>query len=509
MKKINTGLKEGILIDVTILLLFALLLLGFALLKTTEHILINQYSKTARTNISSIQNSITYIYQSRPELSFTEMIKSPVFQRLLMAYTGGDQFDKIMIVNQNLDIIYSSDDISSIENLEYKDFRSSIWKGNVEVKIRKQGLQFWFIDEGSRLEIYAPLYFGNQIKAGIIGENTLFALKLEQTKMRGLAFIFIAIDAVVFFIFGWFLLGRGIVKPVKKLLIATEEVSKGIFSYHIEMSEYHEINTLAKSFNRMTERLKEKTEHLNKTIEELKQSNLKLQTAQESLILAEKLATTGRLAAGLAHEIGNPLGSITTYLDYLLKDKNLRAENKDCLIRVQKEVCRIDLIVREFLDLASPSRGIITLVDMKKTISNILSLLKHRKEFKNIKIESNIPEYFPEVKLDAHKIQQVLFNILLNAADAVNENEDIKVTGKVLGHEKKILISILDNGIGIEEKDIQKIFDPFFTTKEPGKGTGLGLSICQKIITDMGGEIMIESRPGRGTDVKIFLPLEK
>lgn len=506
MKKLNIGLKEGILIDITILLISALLLLGFTLLKISEHILVRQHTQIAKAHISSIQNSIAYAYQINRGQSLFDLIKNPAIQRLLKVYTEESQFNSITIVNREMSILYSSELLPSPNKPDINTFRTSVWQGNTEVRIKKKGLLFWFLDKESSLEIYSPIYFGNEVKAGIIGKVSLSDIKLELTKMRGLAFVFAALDAIVFIIFGWFLLSRGVLKPVKKLIKATEDISKGTFSYKVEMGEYREINTLAKSFNLMAERLEEKTDNLNRTINELKQINIELQTAQESLIRSEKLATTGRLAAGLAHEIGNPLGSITNYIDYLLKDKKLAEKNKDCLVRVENEVGRIDTIIHEFLNLASPSRGIITSVNIKKTISDIVILLKHRKEFKDIIIEMKMPDDLPQLKFDEQKLQQVLFNILLNAADAVNENAEIIITGEILESDEKVLLSILDNGKGIESKDLSRIFDPFFTTKEPGKGTGLGLSICQKIITDAGGEIIIESIAGAGTKVKIFLP---
>lgn len=507
MKKLNIGLKEGILINITILLISALLLLGFALLKITENILVKQQSQTARAFISSIQNSITYMYQTNPTLSFSDLMQSPAIRRLLGVYTNGDRFSLITIVNRDLEIIYSSENLSSPSKLNRKDFKPSVWQGNTKIQINRKNLLFRLLDEESILEIYSPIFFGNEIKAGIIAKIPLSPLKTEITKMRRLAFIFIAVDAIVFIIFGWLLLSKGVIKPIRKLLKATEEISKGAFSYRIEMKEeFYEVNNLAKSFNMMTERLGEKTEDLNKTIEMLKQSNQELQTAQKGLIRSEKLALTGRLAAGLAHEIGNPIGSITAYLDYLLKDKNIKGKNKDCLKRLEKEVGRIDVIVREFLDLASPPRGIIKEIDLNKTISNTVTLLKHRNDFKHVNIKQDIPGTLLPVKLDEQKIQQVLYNVLLNAADAIEENGRITINSKISEHAEKIELTILDNGSGIEKEALLKIFDPFFTTKEPGKGTGLGLSICQKIVTDMDGEITVESSSGKGTKVKILIP---
>ncbi len=512
MKKIKIGLKEGILIDVTILLVSALLLLGFTQLKITEHLLIKQQSQTAQSYISSIQSSVTYMYQTNRSQSFSKLVQSPALRVMLDAYRDREQFSEIIIVDKDLNISYSSERQSLPAKFSKDDFKPQVWQGTTKIEINKKGFLPWFFNDESSMKIYSPIYFGTEIKAAIMGKIPLSHLKIELTKMRGLIFIYIAVDAAVFILFGWFMLSKRVVRPVRKLINATEEVSKGTFSHRIEMdNEYNEVNALAQSFNRMTERLSEKTEDLKKTVEKLTQTNKELQTAQDSLVRSAKLATTGRLAAGLAHEIGNPLGSITSYLEYLLKEKNISEKNKDCLARVEKEIGRIDEIVREFLDLASPTRGVIKKFDLDKAISNSLSLLKHRKDFRNIKIDLHLSKKLPQIKVDEQKFQQVLFNILLNAADAISDEGDsgkITVTGKVLD-QKKIEISVQDNGTGIEKENIQKIFDPFFTTKDPGKGTGLGLSICQKIISDMDGEIIVDSKPGKGTTFKIALPFNK
>jgi len=506
MKKKNTGLKEGILINITILLISALVLLGFALVKITESILIKQQSSTAYSSISSIQSSITYAHQTKPDLSFSDLLRSPALHRLLRNYIGGNGFKFLKIIDRDIGIIFSSESSLHPSKFSPDDITLSLLQDETKVHIKNKGTPFWFLDDKSSLEIYSPIFIDNEIKGGIIGNMPLSHVKLELTKMKGMGFIFIAVDAIVFILFGRYLLSKGVIHPIKNLMKATEAISGGSFPRQIENGEYHEINTLAKSFNQMTQRLKEKTENLKETIVKLKKSNTQLQTTQEGLIRSEKLAAIGQLAAGLAHEIGNPLGSITAYLDYLMKGNKIE-KSQDCLERVQKEVSRIDEIVREFLDLASPPRKIISSVEIKKTITNTINFIKHRKKFKNIKIIQNITDKIPNIKLDEQKFRQVLINLLLNAADAVNEKGIINITSEILGVENKMLISISDNGSGIEKKDFPRIFDPFFTTKESGKGTGLGLSICQKIITNMQGEITVESILAEGTKVNIFLPL--
>ena len=275
-----------------------------------------------------------------------------------------------------------------------------------------------------------------------------------------------------------------------------------------------------------------------------------MKQAQEELIRTEKLASIGRIAAGIAHEVGNPLGAILGYTGILQKEGMNQEEARDYLKRIEKEIERINRIVRELLDFARPSKFEIKALQVNKILESTLSLLSYQKNFKNIETELDMQPDLPLVKGDESQLSQVFINIILNAVDAMPEGGILRIqtathvvenpeTERLPGiysrrrkndpiesdysHMRKadplaalvrrfwegnrlVRIRISDTGTGIKKEDLENIFDPFFTTKAPDKGTGLGLSISLRIIESLGGEIKVESEVGKGTAFEVYFP---
>jgi signal transduction histidine kinase len=279
--------------------------------------------------------------------------------------------------------------------------------------------------------------------------------------------------------------------------------------------------------------------------------NKQLKQTQEELIRTEKLASIGRFAAGVAHEVGNPLGAIFGYTSILEKEGIDREEARDYLKRIEKEIERINRIVRELLDYARPSKLEIREVDVNKVVENTLSLLSYQKNFRNIETQLELQLDLPVVMGDESQLSQVFINIVLNAIDAMPTGGTLRIRTEeyliensfadpmpLLGpprrkgdpdesdysHIRKInplsvmlmkfsrgdrvvKARISDTGVGIKKEDLERIFDPFFTTKDPDKGTGLGLSISLRIVESMGGEMRVESEVGKGSAFEIYFPI--
>jgi len=374
---------------------------------------------------------------------------------------------------------------------------------------------------------------------------------IEDLQIKKLLLVTIILDAIVLIIFGSFLLSRVLVKPIKDLVRLTQKISEGDFSQKIEVTSKNEIGQLIGSFNRMVERLKENQESLESYLESLESTNKQLKQAQEELIRTEKLASIGRFAAGVAHEVGNPLGAILGYTSILQKEGIDREESKDYLKRVEREIERINRIVRELLDFARPSQFEIKDVEINKVIESALSLLSYQKNFKDIETQLDMQPDLPMIKGDESQLSQVFINIILNANDAmpnggilriqtrthVVENPDVDRLQGIYPRRRKsdpmesdysrmrkadplavlfkkfsegdqlVKIRISDTGIGIKKEDLENIFDPFFTTKDPNKGTGLGLSISLRIVESLGGEIRVESEVGKGAAFEVYFPV--
>jgi hypothetical protein len=267
----------------------------------------------------------------------------------------------------------------------------------------------------------------------------------------------------------------------------------------------------------MSDKLREDKEKINAYIKSLEESNRKLKLAQDELIRSEKLASVGRPSAGIAHEIGNPIGIILGYLSILRQQISETPEANESLNRLEKEVMRIDTIIRELLSFSRPSKIGFQQIQPNAVIQEATSIISHQKEFRNITLHLNLDESLPTIMADERLLQQVLINLFINAMDSMPNGGILSVSSECrkltnygpLDHSPAndgITILVRDNGSGIAQKDIQKIFDPFFTTKSPGKGTGLGLAVSYRIIESLGGIITVLSAPGKGTTFTIILP---
>ncbi|MCG8602147.1 MAG: ATP-binding protein, partial [Verrucomicrobiales bacterium] len=269
----------------------------------------------------------------------------------------------------------------------------------------------------------------------------------------------------------------------------------------------------------------EKLEHLNK---DLSAANKELQDTQMQLIQAEKLESIGRLAAGVAHEVKNPLALLLLGVDYLSGGIEPGDENVEKILNQMREaVDRADRIVRGLVDFSSQRALTREPVKLQNVMDDVLLLVKHELTRSNTTVSLSIPDDLPHVFLDLSKFEQVLINLIINAVhamentrkakleirarceslDDVVKNEGARKYEVFRSGDRVVILEIVDNGSGIDKKDASRLFDPFFTTKATGVGTGLGLSVVRQIVKLHGGEITIRNRQlHRGAIVRIILP---
>ncbi|HOC99832.1 MAG TPA: ATP-binding protein, partial [Myxococcota bacterium] len=230
-----------------------------------------------------------------------------------------------------------------------------------------------------------------------------------------------------------------------------------------------------------------------------------LKGAQTTLIRAEKLASVGQLAAGVAHEIGNPVGIILGMSDVLRQGGSSPEEVQRFSDEIHKATMRVDQTIRELLTFARPVRDEGARADVRQVVESTVKLVQTHKSFRNVMVCIDIGEECPVAEIRPSQLQQVLLNLFLNAAAAMNGEGRIEVSCRC--EDRRLSIAVRDFGPGIPEKDLQRIFDPFFTTKPPGEGTGLGLAMSSQIVEIYGGEIEAESRIGEGAvfTVKLWM----
>ena len=286
---------------------------------------------------------------------------------------------------------------------------------------------------------------------------------------------------------------RMVTRPIEAIVRMSRENTAGNLSARCNIRPAGEMGVLCTNLDQMAE-----------SIEQF-QKKIKRDT-QMQILQSEKLASVGRLAAGIAHEINNPLTGILTFTHLLREKKNNSEEDLKDLNVIMQETTRVREIVRNLLDFARQSPSNKEMIDINEAMVQLLKLIRSQKEFRKIRITDNYEANLPELFADKNQIQQVFLNLLLNAGEAIQEAGTITITTSL--QSESLLISIADSGCGIRKEDIGKIFDPFYTTKPVGKGTGLGLSVSYGIIQQHGGTIKCESVEGQGTTFEILLPFD-
>ena len=249
-----------------------------------------------------------------------------------------------------------------------------------------------------------------------------------------------------------------------------------------------------------------------KTNEELEKANAELRRqisarkeAEFQLVHSAKLAAVGQLAAGVAHEINNPLGAIIGYAQLILEDSALSPTSKAQLERIIERAQGAAKVVRELKDVAGPADMPKASTDIKNVIESTLSLVEHQMGLANIAVVRNYGSGLPAIECDPDRIEQVFLNLILNARDAMTDGGTLTVSTDVLNDGQDFAVVVSDTGVGIATEDQARIFEPFYTAGKEG-GTGLGLSISNRIIEDHGGHIQVESEPGRGSRFTVWLP---
>jgi two-component system NtrC family sensor kinase len=317
------------------------------------------------------------------------------------------------------------------------------------------------------------------------------------------------------------LVQRVVYRPLADLKDGAARLADGDLGQHIPVRSDDELGQLAEAFNSMTAALRKSRSELEDwghTLEhKVEEATVQLHKAQAEAARSEKLASVGLLAAGIAHELNNPLTGVLTFSHLVRKqlpDESPEAEDLDLVIQETK---RCAAIIRRLLDFAREKTPEKKYVDINRVICETTQLIEQSAQVADIEIATELDESLPAVWIDEDLVKQVIMNVLVNAQHAVDEGGTILVrtrkasrypTGDSSGEQISMLeITVRDSGCGIPEENLQKIFDPFFTTKGVGKGTGLGLSVSHGTIEAHGGQIEVESTVGEGTEFRIYLPL--
>ena len=316
-------------------------------------------------------------------------------------------------------------------------------------------------------------------------------------------------------LFALFLLGllafvaRRITRPLAVMVDATGKIASGDLTHRIELEGRDEIGQLARAFNRMTDELSLAQEDLTqwgRTLEQrVGERTRELRDTQDQLVVSEKLASLGKMAAGVAHEINNPLTAILINAHLLLERPGRDADEAEALNLIADETTRCAAIVRGLLDFARQTPSQAAPTDINDVIDRTLMLLEMQASVRNIRIRKTLDRALPPIAVDKNKIQQVFSNLAINACEAMPKGGELVVASLMSRDGTQIEITFADTGVGISKDNIPRLFDPFFTTKS--FGTGLGLAVSYGIIRQRGGTILVRSEVDKGTVFTVRIPL--
>jgi len=547
---LKPGLRGQIISVLILVMAIASFLIAVVVFNITKKAILNQQRETSITLINAFQHSLETLLSENPDLYFSPKNNWKI-QRLVKLWSLENRVENILLIDLKGKIIAASNPdlignifldsaLNPISKLPpYRELSSS-----PTFPLSKP-------ENKTTLSFFSPLYINNQKSGAIKLSLSLNGIQPSLRHAYQLIFGYIILTSLLLTFFAILLFSRLIVQPINKLVKATEALSEGYYSITPDSGgeTRNEIGQLSFAFNRMAEKIEENQNQLQAQIDYLKLLNQQLQQSQQELLAKEKLALVGKLAAGVAHEIGNPLSIILGYISLLQKSKSQDPESTDYLNRIEQELNRINATIRELLDFSRISPPETTTVNLITIIEKTLSLIQHQRKFSTLTLITHFLAHPLLIEGNENQLQQLFLNLLLNASEAVNENGKIVIFADRMhwqysrlvstekdppptifasvpdfgwGKEEIILdginfpenqplarVIVADDGEGIEPENLDRIFDPFFTTREPGKGTGLGLAICKRIVESLRGNIRVQSKVKEGTAFLLLFPLKE
>jgi two-component system, NtrC family, sensor kinase len=356
---------------------------------------------------------------------------------------------------------------------------------------------------GFGVPVDAEIRPGASVRVWVERESTEF-----DQNVRTLFILYVGITGAGILIFAYTVLTYLIVRPIDALIRASERVAAGQLAVSVPSRGATEVARLSRAFNAMAAQLRTDRAALEMRLLELTSTTKELEAAQEQVVRSAKLASVGRLAAGVAHEIGNPLSAILGLVELVRTGGLSPADQSEFLRRIESETERINVIIRDLLDFSRAGTAGAPVAegdaDLVEVVEDAVKLVGPQKDLRRIDIERRFDDRLPRVRGLAARHTQILLNLLLNAADALPDGGEIRV--EVTREDDVVRLTVADTGPGIPEHVLGQLFEPFVTTKPVGKGTGLGLAVCHTIVDQLGGTIRAENPKEGGARFEVRLP---
>jgi len=545
MNRFQMSLRTKVVLSLTFLMASAMLLIGMVMLKVSQSDMVQaKIGQGLLLKGSLVQLLTSPLNSSGNNIDLSK--SSTVLAGFLAETPEATTPWEITVADRRGLVVYPKIGKEAVEQKSLPELQRVIRFGVESVSFSPSPKSFW---QGlpERIVLAAPLYNDRNVIGALRLVAPLADVRQSLARSRKLLFFYVVLDILILVAFGTYVFSKLVVKPVQQLVQTAEGFQEGDKIPDVSAGEQNELGKLAQALNAMLQRLAENKDELRQHVISLEQANLELKRAQQEVIFSEKLASVGRLAAGIAHEIGNPIGIVLGYLELLQRKDIDETERLELIDRMSTEIQRINQTIRQLLDFSRPGPGERQVISVHPLIRETLTVLEHQLRKQEIEVILELKAESATVFANADQLKQVFLNLMVNAADAMEATNERSQGGQLRVHTRSfagdslvkkdvgskplrrstdpiaadfshlrrihgttedrwIEIQFADTGIGITQEDQERVFDPFFTTKEAGKGTGLGLSVSIQILETLGGRMEVNSRSGEGTKVSIILP---
>jgi two-component system, NtrC family, sensor kinase len=497
----HVSLRTTIFWNLCLLMVLTAALIGFVVYRVMEKEMIRAGAHAGMAVFAAIEASTVHMLENNPEF-LKHQPDGAVLQALFKRHIDAGTCTELVLVNNDSQVIAASPGQNG-RPLFDGDVVRTLENGELSIRIVDR-----FAPKGPRLIATAPLRIAGRpvgvLKAVLPLENFHRGMKHAYNFI----FLYLITSVAILIIFGLLLFTRYLVSPMQRLIRQTEDIAEeNLNGLPLFLSGGNELQKLSAALKSLADNLKIERGRLVRQMQALEEKNVQLQHAQREIIQTEKLASVGRLAAGIAHEVGNPVGIILGYIHLLRSPEATDAERADYLNRLEHETERVKNTIGDLLDFAQPSSQDISHLQLGDIVADTCAMISCHKEFKDISIIQNLADDLPPIRGNERLLRQMLLNLALNAGDAMAASGGTLTITTALDPDRKgdgIRLTVADTGHGIAPEHREKIFDPFFTTRE--KGTGLGLANVHRIVEVMEGSITVASQAGKGTAFTIRFP---
>jgi signal transduction histidine kinase len=483
----NWGLRFEILVSLTLLVAMAAGLMGLVVYTYTQRGMVDLKVETGLVMTRVLEKEM-----NRDPLSWGDLPS-------LVAVLAREAAARIVVVDRRGAVLAESEPWPWPGRPKISELELAM--SSREAQISVVGVDMLDMANSPALFMATPVFNGLKVTGAVGFQFSLVSLRVAWARMRAIILFFLVLDILAMVVFGTYQLSRRVARPLRRMVDRVDDLASGRYAPQDPAPDrVYEIGRLEESFESMAAQLLDNKRKLEMNLASLRE-------AQEGLIRSEKMATVGRLGAGLAHELGNPLGALSGFVHLLQRPDLPEASRRDFLERMDSEINRMDEIIRSLLDFARPAKTTMAPVEVNSVIHDALALAGVQKWFRGLEVRLSLHDGLPEVMADSNRLIQVLLNLLENAGQAMSGQGVLSVTSGILGRD--VHIQVADNGPGLAAGDLEHIFEPFFSLKDTGQGTGLGLTVSQAIVMSFGGRIEVESSPGNGAIFTVRLPMER